>query len=160
MGFDRLIDAVETAVAPAAGGAKFRSVGLEGAIAYYNSPETVEGDWFAFIADCSGTIVDHYHKEKVGRHLRDIFGTDVIEATAEGNWVTTEDVRVWVVSYDGMTFGSGWHRGHRMQVAAASKSAPGIPAAGDPLILRYDADGNMMIDKSEVLTAEPVPKVM
>ena len=113
----------------AAGVAKFREVGLEGtveyfnspgsdfaglaaAIAYYNSAETVEGNWFAFIADGSGTIVDHYHKEMVGKHLKDIFGTDAVVVTAEGNWVTTEDVRVWVVGYDGMTFGSGWHSGH------------------------------------------------
>ncbi len=35
--------------------------GLAAAIAYYNSAENVESDWFAFIADRSGTIVDHYH---------------------------------------------------------------------------------------------------
>ena len=103
----------------------FRSVGLEGTIAYFNSPESdfagltaaieyynsaenVEGDWFAFIADDSGTIVDHYDKGMVGRDLKDLLGTDMFEATAEGNWVTTEDVRVWVVSDGGMTFGSGW----------------------------------------------------
>ena len=107
----------------------FRSVGLEGTIAYFNSPESdfagltaaieyynsaenVEGDWFAFIADDSGTIVDHYDKGMVGRDLKDLLGTDMFEATAEGNWVTTEDVRVWVVSDGGMTFGSGWHSGH------------------------------------------------
>ena len=107
----------------------FRSVGLEGTIAYFNSPESdfagltaaieyynsaenVEGNWFAFIADESGTIVDHYDKSMVGRDLRNLLGTDTFEATAEGNWVTTEDVRVWVVSDGGMTFGSGWHSGH------------------------------------------------
>ena len=107
----------------------FRSVGLEGTVAYFNSPESdfagltaaieyynsaenVEGDWFAFIADDSGTIVDHYDKGMVGRDLKDLLGTDMFEATAEGNWVTTEDVRVWVVSDGGMTFGSGWHSGH------------------------------------------------
>ncbi len=107
----------------------FRSVGLEGTIAYFNSPESdfagltaaieyynsaenVEGDWFAFIADGSGTIVDHYDKGMVGRDLKDLLGTDMFETTAEGNWVTTEDVRVWVVSDGGMTFGSGWHSGH------------------------------------------------
>ena len=108
---------------------KFRSVGLEATIAYftgpesvysglaatieyYNSADNVEGDWFAFIADESGTIVDHYHKEMVGQDISDIFDTDTFEVTAEGNWVTSEDVRVWVVGYDGMTFGSGWHSGH------------------------------------------------
>ena len=105
---------------------KFRSAGLEATIAYftgpesvysglaatidyYNSAETVEGEWFAFIADGSGTIVDHYDKALVGMDLKYLLGTDMFEATAEGNWLTTESVRVWVVGYDGMVFGSGWH---------------------------------------------------
>ena len=108
---------------------KFRSAGLEATIAYftgpesvysglaatidyYNSAQTVEGEWFAFIADSSGTIVDHYDKTLVGTDLKDLLGIDMFEVTAEGNWVTTESLRVWVVGYDGMTFGSGWHRGH------------------------------------------------
>ena len=86
--------------------------GLAAVIAYYNSAENVEGEWFAFIADSSGTIIDHYDKGMVGRDLKDLLGTDMFEATAEGNWVITEDVRVWVVSDGGMTFGSGWHSGH------------------------------------------------
>ncbi len=107
----------------------FREVGLEGTIAYfaspeiafgglaavityYNSAENVEGYWFAFIADESGTVIDHYDKAMVGRDIKDLLGTDTFEATAEGNWVTTEDVRVWVLGQDGMTFGSGWHSGH------------------------------------------------
>ena len=91
---------------------KFRTAGLEATIAYYNSAETVEGEWFAFIADSGGTIVDHYDKALVGTDLKDLLGTDLFEVPAKGNWVTTEDVRVWVVGYDGMTFGSGWHSGH------------------------------------------------
>ena len=108
---------------------KFRSVGLEATIAYftgpesvysglaatieyYNSAETVEGEWFAFIADSSGTIVDHYNKALVGTDLKDVLGIDMFEAPAEGRWVTSEDVRVWVVGYEGMTFGSGWRSGH------------------------------------------------
>ena len=105
---------------------KFRSAGLEATIAYftgpesvysglaatidyYNSAQTVEGEWLAFIADSSGTIVDHYDKTLVGTDLKDLLGIDMFEVTAKGNWVTTEDVRVWVVSDGGMTFGSGWH---------------------------------------------------
>ena len=85
----------------------FREVGLEGTIAYfaspeiafgglaavityYNSAENVEGYWFAFIADENGTIIDHYDKAMVGRDIKDLLGTDTFEATAEGNWVTTE----------------------------------------------------------------------
>ena len=104
----------------------FRQAGLEGTIAYfaspgsdfaglaatieyYNNTPNVEGEWFAFIADESGTVIDHYDKTLVGTDLKDLLGTDMFQATAEGNWVTTEDVRVWLVSQDGMTFGSGWH---------------------------------------------------
>ena len=104
----------------------FRQAGLEGTIAYfaspgsdfaglaatieyYNNTPNVEGEWFAFIADESGMVIDHYDKTLVGTDLKDLLGTDMFEATAEGNWVTTEDVRVWLVSQDGMTFGSGWH---------------------------------------------------
>ena len=83
--------------------------GLAAVIAYYNSAEKVEGDWFAFVADESGTVIDHYRKDMVGKSLEDVFGTDAFEVTTEGNWVTTEDLRVWVLSQDGMTFGSGWH---------------------------------------------------
>ena len=103
----------------------FRQAGLEGTIAYFASPESdfaglaatigyynnaanVEGEWFAFIADESGTVIDHYDKTLVGTDLKDLLGTDMFEATAEGNWVTTEDVRVWLVSQDGIIFGSGW----------------------------------------------------
>ena len=106
---------------------KFRSAGLEATIAYftgpesvfsglaatieyYNSAETVEGEWFAFIADSSGKIVDHYDKAMVGTDLKDLLGTDMVEATAEGAWVTTESVRVWVVGYDGWLFASGWRK--------------------------------------------------
>ena len=103
----------------------FRQAGLEGTIAYfaspgsdfaglaatieyYNNTPNVEGEWFAFIADESGMVIDHYDKTLVGTDLKDLLGTDMFEATAEGNWVTTEDVRVWLVSQDGIIFGSGW----------------------------------------------------
>ena len=84
--------------------------GMAAAIDYYNSVETVEGKWSAFIADSSGTIVDHYDKSKVGRDLEDLFGVAMFEASPEGNWVTTESLHIWVVQYDGMVFGSGWRQ--------------------------------------------------
>ena len=112
----------------AAAVSKFREVGLEGtveyftgseesefsglapAIDYYNSLESVEGEWSAFIVDGSGRIVDHYDKELVGRDMEDLFGVAMFEASPEGNWVTTEFLRIWVVEHDGLVFGSGWHQ--------------------------------------------------
>ena len=104
---------------------KFRAVGLEGtveyftgsesdfaglaaAIDYYNSIDTVEGEWSAFIVDGNGRIVDHHDKKLVGRDLEDLFGVAMFEASEEGNWVTTESLRIWVVSHNGLVFGSGW----------------------------------------------------
>ena len=48
----------------------------------------------------------------VGQDISDTFGTITFEAAPKGTWVTTEDLRVWVVSDGGMTFGSGWQRSH------------------------------------------------
>ena len=42
----------------------------------------------------------------------------MFEVTAEGSWVTTEDVRVWLLGQDGMTFGSGWRSGHDEEAVA------------------------------------------
>ena len=75
--------------------------GLETAIDYYNAAETVEGRWFAFIGDPNG---------KIGKDTQDLFGSETFQATADGDWVATESLRVYVAGYDGYVFGSGWSR--------------------------------------------------
>ena len=40
-------------------------------------------------------IVDHYDKSMMGTDLEDLFGTNMFESTAQGNWLTTDDVRLW-----------------------------------------------------------------
>ena len=95
------------------------SAGLAATIDYYNNIDSVKGEWFAFIADRSGRIVAHYDPEMLGKDLEYLFGTAAVEGTEDGSWVTTEDtnpstshwesMRIWVVSHDGMTFGSGWY---------------------------------------------------
>ena len=50
----------------------------------------------------------------MGRNLEDVLGTDQFkEATEEGIWVVTEDVRVWVMDHEGTTHGAGWSRRQR-----------------------------------------------
>ncbi len=44
----------------------------------FPTADTVEGDWFAFIADESGTVIDHSHEEMVGRRLGDVLGSDAV----------------------------------------------------------------------------------
>ncbi len=84
--------------------------GLEAAIAYYNAAETVDGRWFAFIGGPDGVIVGHSDISLVGGDTQDLLGGETFHATAEGGWVESESLRVWVASYDGYVFGSGWSR--------------------------------------------------
>ena len=85
--------------------------GLEAALAYYNTTETVEGHWFAFIGDPNGKIVGHPDEAMIGRDVQDLFGDETFEATEAGVWVESESLRVFVAGYDGYVFGSGWSRG-------------------------------------------------
>ena len=84
--------------------------GLEAAIDYYNAAETVDGRWSAFIGDPNGKIVGHSNPSLIGGDTRDLFGEETFEATADGVWVTSESLRVFVATYDNHVFGSGWSR--------------------------------------------------
>ena len=105
---------------------KFRSAGLEATIAYFTGPESVYSGLAATIdyynsAETVGTGMVRVHSRQQRhdrRPLRQNTGGNGPQGpararicsrfNAEGHWVTTEDVRVWVAGYDGMTFGSGW----------------------------------------------------
>ena len=84
--------------------------GLEEAIAYYNTAETVDGHWFAFIGNPDGKIVDHTNPLMIGGDVQELFGGETFEATEAGVWVESESLRVFVASVDGYVFGSGWSR--------------------------------------------------
>ena len=84
--------------------------GLEAAIDYYNSAETVEGRWFAFIGDPGGKVVGHSDPSMIGSATQDLFGSETLQAPESGGWVATESLRVWVAVSDGYAFGSGWSR--------------------------------------------------
>ena len=84
--------------------------GLEEAIAYYNTAETVDGRWIAFIGGPDGKIVGHSDVSLIGRDVHDVLGGETFEATEDGVWVESESLRVFVAGYDGYVFGSGWSR--------------------------------------------------
>ncbi len=84
--------------------------GLEEAIAYYNEAETVDGRWFAFIGGPDGKVVGHSDISKIGGNTQDLLGGEALQATANGSWVESESLRVFVAGYDGYVFGSGWSR--------------------------------------------------
>ena len=82
--------------------------GLEEAIAYYNTAETVDGKWLAFIGDPDGKIVGHSDISLIGGDVRDLLGRETFEATEAGVWVESESLRIFVASTDSYVFGSGW----------------------------------------------------
>ena len=88
--------------------------GMSDTIAYYNSADGVDGNWYAFIADRDGTFISHLDVSMIGKNLTDMFGPDGVDATKEGNWTSAQDAdgslayRAWVIDDAGLTFGSGW----------------------------------------------------
>ena len=84
--------------------------GLDAAIDYYNTAETIDGHWFAFIGGPDGKVVGHSDLTMIGGETQDLFGDETFEATESGVWVESESLRVFVAEYDGYLFGSGWSR--------------------------------------------------
>ena len=104
----------------------YDAVGLEDTIAYYNNPESVDGQWYGFIIDEDGYTISHPNPERIGLDpdLRVdstgyFYGDDILAATEAGRWVsyvfTSPDTgsehqkHTWVVRHDGLIFGSGWY---------------------------------------------------
>ena len=85
--------------------------GLDAAIDYYNAAETIDGHWFAFIGGPDGKVAGHSDLTMIGGETQDLFGDETFEATESGVWVESESLRVFVATYDGYLFGSGWSGG-------------------------------------------------
>ncbi|MCY4082806.1 MAG: hypothetical protein OXF54_21370 [Caldilineaceae bacterium] len=104
--------------------------GREAALAYYNSPESVDGEWYVFIFDENEKLVAlAVNPDMLGEDLRGDVGVDftgyrhgeaIAGATREGMWVdyfflnpvtgNQEWKHSWVVRHDGLIFGSGWYQ--------------------------------------------------
>ncbi len=104
----------------------YDAVGLEDTIAYYNNPESVDGQWYGFIIDEDGYTISHPNPERIGLDpairidsTGYFFGDDVLAATEAGRWVSyvfnspdtgaEHQKHAWVVRHDGLVFGSGWY---------------------------------------------------
>ena len=128
--------------------ARYESEGLEDTLAYYNTVESVDGQWYAFIVDEDGYTIGHHNPEFRGRDpsLRVdatgyFYGDDLLSATEEGKWVSyvfnnpasgqIESKHTWAVKHDGLIFGSGWY----------TEPAEYTKFFLDAAINRYDSDG-------------------
>ena len=108
--------------------ARYESDGREATVAYYNSPESVDGQWYVFIGDENDIMIAHATvPENVGLHFNDVISPDGYPAGAQvaaaavdgGAWTTytylntvsgsAETKHSWVTRHNGMIFGSGWY---------------------------------------------------
>ena len=109
---------------------RYESDGLEDTAAYYNTTESVDGQWYVFMIDEDGTAIAHANPALVGQLAR-ISGPNnyptgaAVAASADENgaWSTTlsptrqqgsvEAKHSWMVIHDGITFGlAGTRKGH------------------------------------------------
>ena len=102
------------------------ALGLEETVAYYNTEESVDGQWYVFIIDPDGYTIAHHNPRFRGRDpsLRVdatgyFYGDDLLSATEAGDWVDyvllnpesgeNRQKHTWIVRHDGLLFGSGWY---------------------------------------------------
>ena len=95
------------------------SVGLIPTAQYYNSTDTLDGNFTGIIATPDGEILTHIDPTLIGTNIEDLLGPAVRNATAEGTWITANDnppeaggpqtMRFWVMNVDGTLIGAGWY---------------------------------------------------
>ena len=113
--------------------ARYESQGLDATLAHYNSPQSIDGQWYVFIIDENDLVIAHPDPERLGLDLNGWVGTDangyefgpaMLAATEDGAWVSYvyrnpesggiesgdfELKNVWVERRDGLLFASGWY---------------------------------------------------
>ncbi len=107
----------------------YEEEGLPATLEYYNSPESVQGEWYVFIFDEDDKLIANANQDLLGMDLKGDLGVDsagyrfgdvMLEATEQGLWVdyiflnpatgNQEYKHAWVVRRDGLLFGSGWYQ--------------------------------------------------
>ncbi len=141
---------------------RYEAEGREATVDYYNTPESVDGEWYIFIFDESDRLISHANPDLLGMDLKGDLGVDVtgyrfgdlmLTATEEGMWVdylflnlatgNQEYKHSWVVRHDGLLFGSGWYQVQPTLSPAATKAdRPGYTVAMvEQALRRYEAEG-------------------
>ena len=104
----------------------YNAVGREATLAYYDTPESVDGQWYVFVIDENGYTISHHNPMFRGRDpalnvdsTGYFYGDDLMAATESGRWVDyvllnpatgSEQLKhAWIVRHDGLLFGSGWY---------------------------------------------------
>ena len=105
----------------------YEALGLDSTVAYYDTEESVDGQWYVFMIDEDGTVIAHANPALVGQLASDVLGPNnyptgaAVAASADENgaWFdytftnpatdSVETKHSWMVIHDGVTFGSGWY---------------------------------------------------
>ncbi len=107
----------------------YNAVGLEETVTYYNTPESIDGQWYIFIYDIGDdSLLTHAAiPDLIGKPASAAVGPnnypagEAVFAVADedGEWFSysytnpdtgaTERKHSWMVVYDGLVFGSGWY---------------------------------------------------
>ena len=107
---------------------RYDAEGRDATVAYYNTSESVEGQWYVYIVDEDDLAIAHPDPNILGLDLKGPLGTDItgrvfglemLRADEDGLWVdyvflnpATDRQQVkhaWVLRYDGLLVGSGWY---------------------------------------------------
>ena len=113
---------------------RYETQGLDATVAYYNRPDSVDGQWYVIIIDENDLLIAHPDPGRLGLDLKGWVGTDanrynfgpeMLAATEAGRWVpyvyvnpaggtlgdegAFELKNAWVVRHDGLLFASGWY---------------------------------------------------
>ena len=72
----------------------YNAIGREETLAYYNTVESVDGQWYVFIVDEGGYTISHHNPMFRGRDpalsvdaAGYFYGDDLLGATESGRWV-------------------------------------------------------------------------
>ena len=104
----------------------YDAIGRDDTVAYYNTEDSVDDQWYVFIIDEEGYTIGHYAPRFRGRDPNTrvdstgyFYGDDLLAATESGRWVDyvlvnpetgdNQQKHTWAVRHDGLIFGSGWY---------------------------------------------------
>ncbi len=115
--------------------ARYEAQGMDATLDHYNSPQSVDGQWYVFIIDENDLVIGHPDPGRLGLDMKGSVGADVngyqfgpemLAADEDGKWISyvyrnpasgsigsdfgeLELKNAWVKRHDGLLFGSGWH---------------------------------------------------
>ena len=133
--------------------ARYDADGRDDAIAYYNRPESVDGQWYVFIVGEDDNFLAHAATPaRVGTDVKVLkdangyaHGQAISEATERGGWLEYTRVNPatgdnapkhsWVIRHDGVVFGAGYYEDVAGSPAAAAKEYV------NDALARYESDG-------------------